>query len=145
MNTGIGHAQLNKFVGSWHTTGKIPATETQPEIQVAGTDTYEWLPGNFFLLHKAAVLIGNDTSETFEIIGADNTTNVVTMRYYNNKGETGSMTATCVHEVWTFSDDTLRFTGGFKNQDQEFSGIWEQLGDDGTWRLFMEIKLIKAA
>ncbi len=63
--------QLDKFVGQWITEGKIPATGTTPEIRISGTDTYGWLPGEFFLLHRVNVVVGTDINETFEIIGFD--------------------------------------------------------------------------
>ena len=39
--------QLARFVGFWQTEGRIIATEVYPEIKISGTDTYEWLPGEF--------------------------------------------------------------------------------------------------
>jgi len=69
VNKGIEYEYLNKFAGRWNTEGKIPSSETSPEINISGTDTYEWILGGFFLLHKADVIIGNEKSETFEVIG----------------------------------------------------------------------------
>lgn len=140
----IEHEQLNKFVGRWNTEGKILATDTTPEIKVTGTDTYEWLPGEFFLLHKADVFVGEDKNKTFEIIGYDDEKGTYTMQHYDNKGNSGFMTATCNGETWTFLGERLRFTGGFKKEGKEFSGIWEQSTDGKNWVHFMDIKLTKA-
>lgn len=137
------YEQLNKFVGKWTTTGRIPASQTAAEIKISGTDTYEWLPGEFFLLHKANVLIGDDRSETFEIIGFDREKNLYTMQHYNNKGDSGFMTADCKGGVWTFHGEYLRFSGGFRNNDGEFSGIWEQSTDGKNWQHFMDIRLTR--
>jgi hypothetical protein len=128
-NRRVEYEQLNRFTGVWTTTGKIPASDTSSEILISGTDSYEWLPGDFFLLHKADVFMGDDKIETFEIIGFDDQQNHYTMQYYNNKGNSGFMTAVCREGVWTFQEEHLRFTGGFKNHDKEFSGIWEQSPD----------------
>ena len=113
--------RLRKFVGRWNTEGKIPATESTPQIKISGTDTYEWLPGEFFLLHKVDVSVGD----------------------YDNKGSSGYMTATCKNGVWTFLGDTLKFTGGFGKEDNEVSGIWEQTTDGENWTHLMDIKLTK--
>ena len=67
----VEHNQLSKFVGNWSTEGKIRATDTILKIKNSGTVGYNQLPGEFFLLHKANVLIGKEKSETFEIIGFD--------------------------------------------------------------------------
>lgn len=144
MDTAIQYQELAKFVGTWNTTGRVLATKTSAEIIISGTDTYEWLPGKFFLLHKAAVWMGNDKSETFEIIGADRNKQLFTMQYYDNKGNSGSMTATYVDGVWTYLGDTLQFNGCFKNNDKEFSGIWKQSTDGESWTHIMDIKLVKA-
>lgn len=141
---GIQYDQLNKFVGRWDTKGKLVSRDNNPETQISGTDTYEWLPGEFFLLHKADVLIGKDRSQTFEIIGFDSEKKVYTMQHYNNKGESGFMTATCTDENWKFQGEGLRFTGGFKNNDKEFSGTWEQSGDGKTWTEFIYIRLTRS-
>lgn len=80
------HTLLNPFVGEWNTIGTIRATANSPEIKVSGTDTYEWLPGGFFLLHKVEVFVGIEKNETIEIIGFDLSSNCYTMQHYDNKG-----------------------------------------------------------
>jgi hypothetical protein len=136
--------QLDKFLGKWTTVGKIPASDTTPEIKISGTDTYEWLPGEFFLLHKVDVIVGDNKNETFEIIGYDRQKNLYTMQHYDNKGNSGIMTANCNDGVWTILGENLRFTGGFKNHDKEFSGIWQQSSDGENWTHLMDIKLTKS-
>lgn len=137
------YEQLNKFVGEWKTVGEIPASNTTPEIKISGTDTYEWLPGGFFLLHRVDVLVGDDKNKTFEIIGFDKQKNLYTMQHYDNKGGSGFMTAYCNDGVWRFLGENLRFTGGFKEHDREFSGVWEQSSDGENWTHFMDIKLTR--
>src|SRR5690606_32631994 len=124
---------LEKFVGTWATEGTIPASDTTAEINISGTDTYEWLPGKFFLMHKVDVTMGNDRNETLEIIGFDSKKQVYTMQHYDHKGNSGVMTAYYKDGVWSFLGEHLRFTGGFKNHDNEFSGIWEQKFDGKNW------------
>jgi hypothetical protein len=135
---------LNKFVGHWMTSGKIPATSTSPEIILSGSDIYTWLPGGFFLMHQVDVLVGDDKNETLEIIGFDPQKSHFTLQHYDNKGNSGLMTGKCQDDVWTFLGENLRFTGGFKNQGTAFSGIWEQSADGETWTHLMEIKLTKS-
>ena len=142
-NKSLEYQELNRFVGKWKTTGTIPASGESPEIKVSGSDTYEWLPGGFFLLHKVNVLLGDDKNETLEIIGFDKQINLYTMQHYDNKGNSGFMTADFKNGVWTFLGENLRFRGGFKKQDTEFLGVWEQSSDGTNWTHFMEIQLTK--
>lgn len=143
VNKGIEYEYLNKFVGSWNTKGKIPSSETSPEMDISGTDTYEWILDGFYLLHIADVLIGNEKSETFELISFDKETGKYKMQYFNNKGESGFMSGYCENETWKFHGETLRFTGGFKKDNKEFCGSWEILNENKKWAHFMDIKLIK--
>lgn len=135
--------QLNKFVGIWNTEALIPSSKHNPEIKINGTDTYEWITDGFFLLHSADVMIGTDNSKTHEIIGYDRSNNHYTMQHYNNKGDSGLMTATLDDGLWTFSGDNLRFKGRFNEHEDVFFGTWEQLTEDKTWVHLMDIKLSK--
>ena len=138
---GPGYAELKRFVGRWDTEEKILATDKTPEVKISGTDTYMWLPGVFFLLHTVDVLAGDDRNETFEVIGYDTQEQKYTLQHYDNKGNSGFMYGTCHNGVWTYLGDTLRFTGGFKKEDREFSGIWDQSTDGTNWKPFIEMQL----
>lgn len=135
---------LGRFVGTWHTEGRLLPTQNNPEILIKGTDTYEWLPGGFFLLHKADVLVGNERNQTFEIIGLDKSNRFFTMNYYDSQGNSGFMKATCNNRDWNFLADDLRFTGSFDNNGAILSGIWEASTGADTWNHFMDINLVKA-
>lgn len=143
LTKGIEYQYLNRFAGKWETKGRIPSSETSPEIIIMGTDTYEWILDGFYLLHKADVLIGDEKNETFEIIGFDNETGKYIMQFFNNKGESGYMSGHHEKETWKFQGEALRFTGGFKNDNNEFSGIWEILNEHKKWIHFMDINLIR--
>lgn len=139
----IAHNHLDKFVGKWNTEGLVLPTATSAGIEVKGTDTYEWLPGGFFLLHKVDVNIGDDKVKTFEVIGLDKDANHYTMQHYDNKGNSGSMTAILVDALWIFKGESLLFKGGFSEEDTVFSGVWEQLNKEKVWTPYMNIKLTK--
>ncbi len=136
--------QLRRFVGRWNTKGVLRTSDKMHGEIVTGTDTYEWLAGEYFLLHKADVYIGKEKNQTYEIIGFDNKIGKFTMQHYDSKGSTGLMLAECKKDDWEFIGDDLRFRGGFKNDDKEFSGIWEQRTKDSNWEIFMDITLIRA-
>lgn len=132
---------LNDFAGKWKTTGAIKVANENPDIYIHGSDTYEWWPGNFFLVHKADVFIGSERSETIEIISFDKSMNCYRMEYFDNKGGTGIMTARYYNNIWKFQGDTLRFRGNFSEDKQVFSGVWEQSEDTKKWSHFMDIRL----
>jgi hypothetical protein len=133
---------LNSFAGKWHTTGSMKAGEGHPDLQIVGTDTYEWLPGGFFMVHKVDVRIGDERKQSTEIIGFDAHTNNFRMQSFDDKGESALMYASEHQGVWTFASETLRFTGSFSEDGMIVSGIWEQAEKKG-WVFLMDIKLTR--
>lgn len=134
---------LRKLVGKWNTTGSLFQQDGSPSIPVEGIDTYSWLPGEFFLLHTADVKIGEERNQTHEIIGYESGKDCFFTHYFDSKGESGTMIIMVREPLWVIQGGTLRFTGGFLDQEQTFSGVWEQLKEGDGWVHFMEIRLEK--
>jgi hypothetical protein len=42
MTPGPEHKEMGVFLGRWHTTGTVAATESDPAADVDAIDTYEW-------------------------------------------------------------------------------------------------------
>ncbi|HYG38203.1 MAG TPA: DUF1579 family protein [Cytophagales bacterium] len=143
-NNKNGYKLLDAFVGKWNTIGHFQTDASEPLVTITGTDTYEWLPGGFFLLHRVDVQMGNEKNETLEIIGYDEKSNTYPMHYFDNKGNTGSMQANFDNGTWTFLGESMRFTGGFREEGKILSGIWEQSFNGTEWVPLMDIKLTKA-
>ena len=137
---GPAYQLLTPFIGTWRTTGNMKVEDSESDLRITGTDTYEWLPGGFFILHKVDVLIGEDRKESIEVIGYDAASNNYPMHSYDNHGETSVLHASEHHGIWTFLGDNIRFTGAFSEDGNTISGIWEQATSD-TWELLMDIKL----
>jgi hypothetical protein len=58
--------RLHAIAGRWQTSGHVI---DEPEIPAAGTDTYEVLPGGYFLVHHVDVMVGDKPVRAIEIIG----------------------------------------------------------------------------
>ena len=134
---------LQKLVGTWNTTGIVHATDTTPQKSIRGTDTYSWLPGEYFLLHTVDVWMGDELNQTHEVIGYEKEKDFFFTHYFDNKGQSGTMIIMVREPLWVFHGGTLRFTGSFTLDDQEFSGIWEQLDEARNWLPLMDIKLTR--
>jgi hypothetical protein len=144
-NKETAYNHLGRFAGQWTTEGQVLPSANKAGIEVKGTDTYEWLPGGFFLLHKVDVKIGEEKVQTLEIIGFDESANHYTMQHYDNKGNAGLMTATLMDNLWIFRGESLLFKGGFSKEDTVFSGVWEQLNSEKVWVPYMNIRLVRAS
>jgi catechol 2,3-dioxygenase-like lactoylglutathione lyase family enzyme len=144
--TGPEQERLAALVGRWRTSGWTRATPDAPALQIAATDTYEWLPGRFALLHSVDALVGGEGVEGAEIIGWDSERNSYSTLYFGSDGP-NAYEATLGEEdgalVWRMRSRTDRFTGIFSDDGNEISGQWEQFVDGGEWRPWMEVTLTK--
>lgn len=134
--------RLNQFVGKWKTEGEIMAADSSPASAIEGIDTYEWLPGGYFLIHRVDVRMGGEQIDSIEIIGYDPSTNTYPMNYFGYQGSKGVMHASFDGKIWTFNGDTERFTGSFDDSGNKLTGRWEQL-QDSEWVHWMDIRLTK--
>jgi hypothetical protein len=107
-------------------------------------DTYEWLPGGFFLLHRVDVRIGGERVEAVEIIGWDASTGTYFAHSFDSRGNVESMRASVEGGVWTFLGEAERFTGGFGDGGRTLSGTWERR-DGSRWLPWMDVRLTKTA
>lgn len=135
---------LDAFVGKWNTEGEIKASPHGPAGKIIGTDTYEWFPGGFFLVHRVDVRIGDQKNESIEIIGYDASYQTYPMHSFDNLGNSVVMQASVQGGTWSFTGETMRFTGRFSDDGKNILGKWEYLGDGTNWLPWMDVKLTKA-
>ena len=139
----IGNPDFKKLIGKWKTDGRVLKTDKNPEMKITGTDTYETILDGFFILHTADVLMGNEKSQTYEIIGFDKTNDQATLQHYNNQGASGKMTGTLKNGELKLNSDVLRFKGQFSDNDNQIIGTWEKLTDQKKWVEFIIMNFTK--
>src|ERR671918_1085387 len=105
--------RLDAFVGKWNTEGQMKESPFGPAGKIIGTDTYEWLAGGFFLLHRVDVRMGDQKNESIEIIGYDASTKTYPMHSFDSQGNSLVMEAELVDDTWSFTGESMRFTGVF--------------------------------
>jgi len=135
--------RLDIFVGRWNTDGQTWATPSGPAVRINGTDTYEWLPGGFFLLHRVDVCIGDEEIKTIEIIGYDALSQTFPMHYFDNQGNSGTYQASVRDGIWTFVGESERSRVVFSDGGNAITASWEYSGDGLNWLPLMEVKLTK--
>lgn len=135
--------RLNIFVGKWVTEGLIMESPAGPAAKLKATDTYEWLPGGYFLIHHVDGMMGDKEVKTIEIIGYDATSQMYFTHAYDNYGSVASYHANLLGRDWTITGKTERFTGTFSVDGNALFGTWELLGNDERWAHWMDIRLTK--
>ena len=142
-NKRIENTDFKKLIGKWKTEGRILKTDQNPEMKISGTDVYEMILGGFFILHTADVLMGNEKSQTYEIIGWDQPNDQATFQHYNNQGLSGKMTGIIKNNEFKINGEGLRFNGQINNNDKEIAGTWEKLTDQNNWVAFLKMNFTK--
>jgi pimeloyl-ACP methyl ester carboxylesterase len=134
---------LDVFVGKWNTEGQLRATPSSPAIKIIGTDTYEWLTGGFFLVHRVDVRMGDEEVKSVEIIGYDDSSQTYPMHSFDNKGSYDLLQASVHDGTWIITGKSIRFTGAFSDDGNIIMGNWELLTDGSNWSPWMEVKLTR--
>jgi Protein of unknown function (DUF1579) len=142
------HRRLDVFVGQWRTEGTILADPENPSgstAKLTAVDTYEWLPGGFFLIHHVDGRMGEDEVHAIEIIGYDASRQAYRTRSFDNHGNTGTYEATLRGATWAIRGQRERFTGEFGDGSRTLTGQWQRRSADGArWVPWMDIRLTKA-
>lgn len=134
---------LNAFIGVWDTEGEINTGSSGQAVSFRARDTYEWLSGGHFLLHWFDADMPEGTVRGIEVIGYSHE-NTFHMHSFDSLGNANVMTARVENDTWTFTGESMRFTGSFQEDGMVFAGLWEmRSGDESTWKPWMNIRLRK--
>jgi hypothetical protein len=140
------HERLAALVGTWRTRGRTREAPGAPAITVDATDTYDWLPGRYALLHTVDAGMGDERVVGAEIIGWDPARGAYLTQYFGSDGP-NAYEATLDEEdgrlTCRMRSEHDRFAGTFSDDGTVITGHWEQRGGDGTWRPWMDITLTK--
>ena len=139
------HRALEVLAGKWITQGTIRGGAGEPPSSMRAIDTYEWLPGEFFLLHRVDAVMGGAVARSIEIIGYDTERGCYVTRSYDDQGGTEEFTARLTGQSWAIDGEQVRFRGSFSAGGSVLAGTWERRGNDGMWERWMEIELQKLA
>jgi hypothetical protein len=139
--------RLDVLVGTWRTQGQIVASPSDPAMEIVGTDSYEWLGGGFFLVHRVDVRMGAEKVETIEIIGPyDASSQTYPMRSFDNQGNFVTMRASVSDDgIWTFAGESERATLTIGADGNTMAAKWERSDDGSKWWPWMDIKFTKAS
>lgn len=136
LSDNVPQKQLAVFAGNWKTTG-----QTTDGTKVEATDTYEWLPGGWFLLHKWDAVIGENKSSGIEILGYDIEKKSFHSRFYDDQGNTDTYAIQHVNGVWTFERAGERSTVNVSEDGNTLTVLWETSEDGKSWKSWMNVVL----
>lgn len=113
---------LGRLLGTWQVSGGA-----------AGTVTYEWMEGQFFLLQHVDLEQYGQTTTGLEVIGhlqpfGEEPSQNIKSRYYDSMGNT-------LDYVYELQGDTLTIWGGEKGSPVHYTGQFSKDGNTvaGEW------------
>jgi hypothetical protein len=143
-NPSIQLKKLNFLIGKWHTKGEILLGASLSLKEIRGMDTYEWVSGGFFILHRVDVFMGNERTEAIEIIGYDEDRKSYFMKSFDSQGESITMYAVLEKSlVLKFGDEKMRTVLTANEDGSSMSAKWELSENGKTWKPWMNIEFKK--
>jgi hypothetical protein len=135
------HQRLEVFLGKWTQVGEAQASPYGPAGKLTSTDTYEWMPGGFFMLHRWEARQGAVDFKATEILGYDARNRVYTSHLFDNFGNSGSYKVTQQGNTWASTGDSEvggkllkeRYTIVFRSPATSFSLKAEYSTDGAKW------------
>jgi hypothetical protein len=130
--------RLNALNGNWNSSGKILDTSEA----VNGADSYEWVAGGNFLMHRFNRSIATVKTEAVELIGCDEGADYICPLYsFDSDGKVEVM------QLAFENDHTFRITGDLvravitiEADETHMEAAWEKSEDGISWTPWMEIK-----
>ena len=139
------HRRLQIFVGTWRTEGEIVTDPAAPTARLQATDTYEWLAGEYFLLHRVDGRMGDDVVQALEVIGYDADRGAYFTHAFDNQGNAVAYEASLRGPAWSIAGPSERFTGIFSEDGTRLTGTWERFVEGAGWTHWMTMSLTKTA
>jgi hypothetical protein len=136
---------LSFLVGEWKTEGEIHDETSAVKQRVSGQDSYEWVSGGFFLLHRVDVNMGKDRVEVIELIGSSGPEkdDRFTMHSFDNQGKVAVMKGHLEQpNLFKIEGQGLRSTLKVAEEGKVMLITWEQFSQ-GTWNLWITMTLTR--
>ena len=148
-NEGDSLDALEPLVGEWKLLAAF--ADTPPE-DVGARVTFEWLPGERFLIQRWEVPVP-EAPDGLAIIGADpESEGEYLQHYFDSRGVARVYKMSLEDGVWKlwrdepdFSplDFAQRFSGTFSADGEKIEGRWEICHDDETWERDFDLTYVK--
>ena len=128
------------IIGNWKSSGEVLQPGVDPML-INGTDTYEWVLADFFILHRVNVMMGKEQVEVIELIGGEDE-NGIPMRSFTNKGEFETMYASVNGDgTFLFNGNNIRSILKI-HSELKMTADWERKTGD-LWIPWMKMEFAK--
>lgn len=135
--------RLQVFVGKWLVEGQnFAAAPVAPNSEFTGVQTYDWFPGNFYLVEKWDRQFNDDENIGIGMFGFNEEVQEFYLTTYDNMGHERIYTIDSYRHIWKFTSRNERGTIVFSSDEQTFIEDWEIL-KDFNWQPLATLKCTK--
>lgn len=147
-----GLESLLPLVGKWHTEGEQTEGPLGPASPFVAVESFEWLDGGTFLIHRLDGRFGRQPAACVEVIGKGPDGKIVAHTFYNDGNantwriESRDASLLQVGEWSAGGSGTfqVRYTMTITDAGNTLEGKWEQSRDGQSWKPFLETRATKA-
>jgi hypothetical protein len=127
--------KLAVFVGEWQGTGTFlegagPGAGSTLQVH----ETYEWLPGGYFLIDNSSLNFGVGALEAHRVISYDEEANQYIMHAFDSIGFAREYKGNLQGSKWHFNGELERVTITLGADSKKLSTFWENSADGKIWR-----------
>jgi hypothetical protein len=145
------HRRLDAFVGTWNTEGRQNEGPFGPAAEISALESYEWLTGSCFLVHRFEGRVGDSVAACIEILGDDAQHEGLSAQTFYNDGLRRQWRLRERDGTWTLTEDSpiesspmkVRLTTVFSDGGKTMNGTWEHSRDGSDWQVFWDVKATK--
>ena len=142
--------RLDTFIGTWKTEGQQYASPMGPPGRVDALESYEWLTGHSFVVHRFEGHVGGEPAASIEIIDAGSATKSYPVHtYYSNglardwrlqeRGPTGWL----LTGTWTMGEKEAHVRCTIIESDGVLTERWEYASDGVDWKPSWDVKSVR--
>lgn len=139
LGSGTHVERLRVFVGKWraegesYAAGQVADDPRASRVPWVSEETYEWLPGGFFLLHRWDAMVGAYPFKGTEIVGYDNKRGCYFSHLFDNAGHHAEYRVSVDGRIWTFSEPDTRAVATFSDDADRIAFNWEWCSGGKGW------------
>ena len=131
------HEALEVFVGRWRANGTSYGDGQSADdprasaVPWTSDESYAWLPGGLFLVHRWDALVGDQPFEGIEILGVDDEGHYFA-ELFDDSGNRVEYKVARAGDTWTFADAESRATATIEAPG-EIAWNWEWRPSGDAW------------
>jgi hypothetical protein len=144
--------RMEPFIGTWLLEGEQYATDLGGAAKVEALETFEWLTGGHFVVHRFEGRVGDDPAACVEVIGYDEARGEYPVRTFYNDGRQNEWILRETGDSWTLAGEwvgpegvtRVRCSIELGDGGHSRTGIW-QYEKDGGWITFWDVRATKSS